>query len=171
MRAIRVDSVGLVFWFSLLMSHECDKKAWVWWAYLAHWCCNSCLWILVNDLFLFGNCACWFSCFCSVVLFLRSMLSSGAFRHPLLEFFSDSLPSLLYMLLFLNFKVRWWISISLSLYTTVVVQGSNSCSIFMQEYGHRVRLATHRNFKEFVLTAGLEFYPLGGDPKVLAGCK
>lgn len=39
-----------------------------------------------------------------------------------------------------------------------------------QEYGHRVRLATHSNFKEFVLTAGLEFYPLGGDPKVLAEC-
>ncbi|KAF5733540.1 sterol 3-beta-glucosyltransferase UGT80A2-like [Tripterygium wilfordii] len=38
-----------------------------------------------------------------------------------------------------------------------------------QEYGHRVRLATHSNFKEFVLTAGLEFFPLGGDPKVLAG--
>ncbi|KAH0638022.1 hypothetical protein KY289_037937 [Solanum tuberosum] len=39
----------------------------------------------------------------------------------------------------------------------------------LQEYGHRVRLATHANFKEFVLTSGLEFYPLGGDPKVLAG--
>ncbi|KAL3358999.1 hypothetical protein AABB24_015860 [Solanum stoloniferum] len=39
----------------------------------------------------------------------------------------------------------------------------------LQEYGHRVRLATHANFKEFVLTAGLEFYPLGGDPIVLAG--
>lgn len=39
----------------------------------------------------------------------------------------------------------------------------------LQEFGHRVRLATHSNFKEFVLTAGLEFYPLGGDPKVLAG--
>lgn len=39
----------------------------------------------------------------------------------------------------------------------------------LQEYGHRVRLATHSNFKEFVLTAGLEFFPLGGDPKVLAG--
>ncbi|KAL3749818.1 hypothetical protein ACJRO7_010875 [Eucalyptus globulus] len=39
----------------------------------------------------------------------------------------------------------------------------------LQEGGHRVRLATHMNFKEFVLTAGLEFYPLGGDPKVLAG--
>ncbi|KAK9057416.1 hypothetical protein SSX86_022251 [Deinandra increscens subsp. villosa] len=38
----------------------------------------------------------------------------------------------------------------------------------LQEYGHRVRLATHSNFKEFVLTSGLEFYPLGGDPKVLA---
>ncbi|XP_055834608.1 sterol 3-beta-glucosyltransferase UGT80A2-like isoform X2 [Solanum dulcamara] len=38
----------------------------------------------------------------------------------------------------------------------------------LQENGHRVRLATHANFKEFVLGAGLEFYPLGGDPKVLA---
>lgn len=38
----------------------------------------------------------------------------------------------------------------------------------LQDYGHRVRLATHANFKDFVLTAGLEFYPLGGDPKVLA---
>jgi UDP:flavonoid glycosyltransferase YjiC (YdhE family) len=41
----------------------------------------------------------------------------------------------------------------------------------LQEHGHRVRLATHANFKDFVLTAGLEFFPLGGDPKVLAGCK
>ncbi|KAL6527737.1 hypothetical protein OROMI_029548 [Orobanche minor] len=40
---------------------------------------------------------------------------------------------------------------------------------WVQDYGHRVRLATHSNFKEFVLTSGLEFYPLGGDPKVLAG--
>ncbi|KAJ8535667.1 hypothetical protein K7X08_023387 [Anisodus acutangulus] len=39
----------------------------------------------------------------------------------------------------------------------------------LQDFGHRVRLATHANFKEFVLTAGLEFYPLGGDPKILAG--
>ncbi|KAG0558077.1 hypothetical protein KC19_10G002800 [Ceratodon purpureus] len=38
----------------------------------------------------------------------------------------------------------------------------------MQEYGHRVRLASHANFKGFVKTAGLEFHPLGGDPKVLA---
>ncbi|KAG7011314.1 Sterol 3-beta-glucosyltransferase UGT80A2, partial [Cucurbita argyrosperma subsp. argyrosperma] len=39
----------------------------------------------------------------------------------------------------------------------------------LQDYGHRVRLATHSNFKEFVLTAGLEFFALGGDPKILAG--
>nr|AZQ26941.1 UGT80A24 [Avena strigosa] len=38
----------------------------------------------------------------------------------------------------------------------------------LQDYGHRVRLATHANYKEFVLSAGLEFFPLGGDPKILA---
>lgn len=39
----------------------------------------------------------------------------------------------------------------------------------LQDYGHRVRLATHSNFRDFVLTAGLEFFALGGDPKILAG--
>ncbi|BBG95949.1 Zinc-binding alcohol dehydrogenase family protein [Prunus dulcis] len=37
----------------------------------------------------------------------------------------------------------------------------------MREYGHRVRLATDANFKDFVLTAGLEFIPSGGDQKFL----
>ncbi|PKS06254.1 hypothetical protein jhhlp_007000 [Lomentospora prolificans] len=30
--------------------------------------------------------------------------------------------------------------------------------------GHRVRLATHDTFNDFVRSAGLEFYPIGGDP-------
>ncbi|THG06834.1 hypothetical protein TEA_030016 [Camellia sinensis var. sinensis] len=49
--------------------------------------------------------------------------------------------------------------------------GSGTLLVVCKEddYGHRVRLATHSNFKDFVLTAGLEFYPLGGDPKILAG--
>jgi len=38
----------------------------------------------------------------------------------------------------------------------------------LQEYGHRVRLATHANFRSFVTTSGIEFYPLGGDPRALA---
>ncbi|KAI5400144.1 hypothetical protein KIW84_065174 [Lathyrus oleraceus] len=42
--------------------------------------------------------------------------------------------------------------------------------IYMRkEYGHRVRIATHANFKTFVRSAGVNFHPLGGDPRVLAG--
>lgn len=43
--------------------------------------------------------------------------------------------------------------------------------LLFQEFGHRVRLATHANFSSFVRSAGVEFYPLGGDPRELAGCK
>ncbi|KAK4859282.1 hypothetical protein QYF36_002738 [Acer negundo] len=39
----------------------------------------------------------------------------------------------------------------------------------LQEFGHRVRLATHANFSTFVRSAGVDFFPLGGDPRVLAG--
>ena len=35
-----------------------------------------------------------------------------------------------------------------------------------QEYGHRVRLASHSVYREFITGFGLEFFPLGGDPKV-----
>ncbi|KAI5589417.1 hypothetical protein BDE02_05G161400 [Populus trichocarpa] len=38
----------------------------------------------------------------------------------------------------------------------------------LQEFGHHVRLATHANFSSFVRSAGVDFYPLGGDPRVLA---
>ncbi|KAI9371602.1 UDP-Glycosyltransferase/glycogen phosphorylase [Aspergillus egyptiacus] len=37
----------------------------------------------------------------------------------------------------------------------------------LQPYGHRVRLATHDVFENFVKRAGLEFYPIGGDPSEL----
>ncbi|KAL8161794.1 hypothetical protein V2J09_013283 [Rumex salicifolius] len=36
----------------------------------------------------------------------------------------------------------------------------------LQDFSHHVRLATHLNFKDFVKTAGVEFYPLRGDPQV-----
>lgn len=38
----------------------------------------------------------------------------------------------------------------------------------LQEAGHRVRLATHGAYRDFVQGFGLEFYPLGGDPKLLS---
>ncbi|GAB9467502.1 hypothetical protein Gpo141_00004844, partial [Globisporangium polare] len=38
----------------------------------------------------------------------------------------------------------------------------------LQEDGHRVRLATHAVYRDFVTEHDVEFYPLGGDPKELA---
>ncbi|CAN6438827.1 unnamed protein product [Victoria cruziana] len=38
----------------------------------------------------------------------------------------------------------------------------------LQEFGHHVRLATHANFKTFVKSAEIDFYPLGGDARILA---
>ncbi|KAM0322761.1 hypothetical protein ACHAQA_009352 [Verticillium albo-atrum] len=37
----------------------------------------------------------------------------------------------------------------------------------LQTHGHRVRLATHDVFETFVRDAGLEFFPIGGDPAEL----
>lgn len=37
----------------------------------------------------------------------------------------------------------------------------------LQRYGHRVRLATHNVFENFVISSNLEFFPIGGDPAEL----
>jgi UDP:flavonoid glycosyltransferase YjiC (YdhE family) len=37
----------------------------------------------------------------------------------------------------------------------------------LQRHGHRVRLATHGQFDQFVRKAGLEFFDIGGDPEAL----
>jgi hypothetical protein len=37
----------------------------------------------------------------------------------------------------------------------------------LKVHGHRVRLATHLAFRDFVLEAGLEFFNIGGDPEEL----
>ncbi|KAK5105792.1 hypothetical protein LTR62_002154 [Meristemomyces frigidus] len=39
--------------------------------------------------------------------------------------------------------------------------------VLKDTYGHRVRLATHPNFKDFVQEHGLEFFSIGGDPSRL----
>ncbi|KAF2021850.1 glycosyltransferase family 1 protein [Aaosphaeria arxii CBS 175.79] len=47
------------------------------------------------------------------------------------------------------------------------VQPFIALGVELQRYGHRVRLATHDVFKDFVQSSGLEFYPIGGDPAEL----
>jgi hypothetical protein len=37
----------------------------------------------------------------------------------------------------------------------------------LKKHGHRVRIATHDTFAEFVTSSDLEFYPIGGDPTEL----
>ncbi|KAL3162062.1 hypothetical protein ABBQ38_009126 [Trebouxia sp. C0009 RCD-2024] len=48
------------------------------------------------------------------------------------------------------------------------VQPFIALGLKLQEYGHRVRVASHGVYRKFVTSFGLEFYPLGGDPKVLS---
>ncbi|GME29016.1 hypothetical protein ETB97_009763 [Neofusicoccum parvum] len=37
----------------------------------------------------------------------------------------------------------------------------------LKQFGHRIRIATHNVFEQFVRESGLEFYPVGGDPSEL----
>eukprot|EP00891_Asterochloris_glomerata_P004480 jgi/Astpho2/4480/e_gw1.00067.94.1_t len=48
------------------------------------------------------------------------------------------------------------------------VQPFIALGLRLQEYGHRVRLASHAVYREFVTSFGLSFYPLGGRPEVLS---
>jgi len=48
------------------------------------------------------------------------------------------------------------------------VQPFIALGLKLKEYGHRVRLASHSVYRDFVTGFDLEFYPLGGDPKVLS---
>ncbi len=50
------------------------------------------------------------------------------------------------------------------------VQPFVSVGVRLLEAGHRVRLASHAEFRGVVTAAGLEFYPLGGDSKSLGRC-
>lgn len=45
------------------------------------------------------------------------------------------------------------------------VQPFIALGLELQKFGHRVRIATHPPFQEFVLNAGLEYFSIGGDPQ------
>ena len=47
---------------------------------------------------------------------------------------------------------------------------SQALGMKLQSFGHRVRIASHKQYRQIVLDVGLEYYPLGGDPKVLSEC-
>eukprot|EP01087_Luapelamoeba_hula_P016106 TRINITY_DN4921_c0_g2_i1.p1 TRINITY_DN4921_c0_g2~~TRINITY_DN4921_c0_g2_i1.p1 ORF type:complete len:755 (-),score=90.41 TRINITY_DN4921_c0_g2_i1:29-2293(-) len=47
------------------------------------------------------------------------------------------------------------------------VQPFLALAIRLNKEGHTVRLATHNDFKDFVEKNGVEFFPIGGDPKEL----
>jgi sterol 3beta-glucosyltransferase len=47
------------------------------------------------------------------------------------------------------------------------VQPFIALGVALKRYGHRIRLATHETFSDFVRSSGLEFYPIGGDPEDL----
>jgi UDP:flavonoid glycosyltransferase YjiC (YdhE family) len=48
------------------------------------------------------------------------------------------------------------------------IQPFTQLGLRLQRDGHRVRLATHSMFRQYVVDKGLEFYPLAGDPMVLS---
>lgn len=45
------------------------------------------------------------------------------------------------------------------------VQPFIALGVELQKFGHRVRIATHPPFRNFVENSGLEFFSIGGDPK------
>ena len=47
------------------------------------------------------------------------------------------------------------------------VQPFVALGLALQNYGHRVRVATHPQFRQFVQCHGLEFFSIGGDPAEL----
>lgn len=59
------------------------------------------------------------------------------------------------------------------LLTFVAVSGAQpfvAVGVRLLEAGHRVRLASHAEFRGVAAAAGLEFFPLDGDSKSLGRC-
>ncbi|KAK1232385.1 Sterol 3-beta-glucosyltransferase [Marasmius sp. AFHP31] len=98
-------------------------------------------------------------------------LSSAAAEPPMPESMSDSLPAVMFTSAsstFLTFKPQK------SLHFTFLTIGSRgdvqpyiSLAKGLKADGHRVRIATHGEFKEWIESHGIEFGYVGGDPAEL----
>lgn len=67
-----------------------------------------------------------------------------------------------------------WQSFPVKLNIVIQIVGSRgdvqpfvALGVELKRHGHRVRLATHNVFESFVRDAGVDFYPIGGDPAEL----
>ncbi|KAK6938269.1 hypothetical protein RJ641_031777 [Dillenia turbinata] len=107
----------------------------------------------------------------SELLELQSVERTPRHLNDVINGFNRSVPRLKIAILVVGTRgdVQPFLAVAKQLQACQIQdQNSKRCNK-VQEFGHQVRLATHANFKTFVTSAGVNFYPLGGDPRVLAG--
>ncbi|WOK94628.1 sterol 3-beta-glucosyltransferase UGT80B1 isoform X2 [Canna indica] len=85
--------------------------------------------------------------------------------------FSKSIPRLKIVMLVVGTRgdVQPFIALAKKLQASMLMELYCIKEAFYYEFGHHVRLATHMNFCSFVRSCGVEFYHLGGDPRIMAG--
>ncbi|RYO75320.1 hypothetical protein DL764_010490 [Monosporascus ibericus] len=104
---------------------------------------------------------------------VKSLSLLPNFKPPALEDFNKP-PSVPPAFSSLEQDEHQWKPFSVKLNIVIQIVGSRgdvqpfvALGTELQKHGRRVRLATHNAFDSFVRDAGLEFYPIGGDPAEL----